>query len=254
MMPLTFRKLWPCKWIKLTALLFFGPLLFAAAPLPSSSPSPLEPEAVDSPQIEVHTFEVTVAKVNKSNTVFLFQNPKGMKQPVGKIIMFFRGNEPIMASRVVHIYLNKRQFAVLALRFYGETRTMISPGDVLNATSITEVVAAPIVKKTEVQVKNDFKRALRQEEKEEGQSELPGEVLEEGKILFSKSEYSRALKRIRKARELDETLLSAWLLEIRTLLLLKQKEQSKAISQLFIKDHSKFSNLPMIRDLLQESH
>lgn len=78
----------------------------------------------------------------------------------------------------------------------------------------------------------------------------PEIVLESGQELFQKKEFAKALPLLRASRKKDPESTSAWLLEIRALIELKQEEAAQTLAKEFIQLKPQLSSLPIFRKLI----
>ena len=99
------------------------PAVAEPSPEPASSPdanSAPAPSARKLPDIEAKTFDVMAGKKSTSNRVYMIQLPgeNGVLPKVGKILLFRKGTEPVMAFRVLKTYPAQKKFAAKRIRKY----------------------------------------------------------------------------------------------------------------------------------------
>lgn len=84
------------------------------------------------PEIDARTYEVRVSKRSQSNRLYLFENVPGERTKVGSIVLLKKGEERIMALRVLKTFSERKLFIARRVKNYG-THILLEPGDSYDA-------------------------------------------------------------------------------------------------------------------------
>jgi hypothetical protein len=105
--------------------------------LPTTDPDHL-------PNIRARTFDVTITERSKSNRTYMFSYSDAGKARGGEILLLKKGDESIMAFRVLRTYDAKKKFAAKRVKRYGDRQTLDNGESYTAIEKLSDIAPPPL--------------------------------------------------------------------------------------------------------------